>query len=234
MPATSCCSFAGSYLRVHGTGGAQESEPVVRPMKLHQIHLQPFGYLEAAQFHQRWSLAHQTRASFLIGRPDAVPALPGRHPVHRRQHPATGPRRVGSVVPRTDVPISARSLARSHPSRRSSSRLLRGMAAFPASRTPLCFAGRNLHYYNEQLVTPRLPAAAVPARAPPSQSEAGAIRRRRPAASIPVPFRVSQHEHHPKRRCRQRIRRADCAVSRCLVWGLLSNGCHREPAPARL
>ena len=32
-----------------------------------QIHLQPFGYLEAARFHPRWSLADCARAYFLVG-----------------------------------------------------------------------------------------------------------------------------------------------------------------------
>ena len=32
-----------------------------------QIHLQPFGYLEAAEFHPRWSLADRARAYFLVG-----------------------------------------------------------------------------------------------------------------------------------------------------------------------
>ena len=32
-----------------------------------QIHLQPFGYLEAARFHPRWSLADRARAYFLVG-----------------------------------------------------------------------------------------------------------------------------------------------------------------------
>ena len=32
-----------------------------------QIHLQPFGYLEAARFHSRWSLADRARAYFLVG-----------------------------------------------------------------------------------------------------------------------------------------------------------------------
>ena len=32
-----------------------------------QIHLRPFGYLEAARFHPRWSLADQARAYFLVG-----------------------------------------------------------------------------------------------------------------------------------------------------------------------
>ena len=32
-----------------------------------QIHLRPFGYLEAARFHPRWSLADRARAYFLVG-----------------------------------------------------------------------------------------------------------------------------------------------------------------------
>ena len=32
-----------------------------------QIHLQPFGYRDAARFHPRWSLADQARAYFLVG-----------------------------------------------------------------------------------------------------------------------------------------------------------------------
>ena len=32
-----------------------------------QIHLQPFGYREAAAFHPRWSVADQARAHFLVG-----------------------------------------------------------------------------------------------------------------------------------------------------------------------
>ena len=32
-----------------------------------QIHLQPFGYREAARFHPRWSLEDQVRAYFLVG-----------------------------------------------------------------------------------------------------------------------------------------------------------------------
>ena len=32
-----------------------------------QVHLQPFGYREAARFHPRWSLADQARAYFLVG-----------------------------------------------------------------------------------------------------------------------------------------------------------------------
>ena len=32
-----------------------------------QIHLKPFGYLEAAEFHPRWSLADRARAYFLVG-----------------------------------------------------------------------------------------------------------------------------------------------------------------------
>jgi AAA+ ATPase superfamily predicted ATPase len=32
-----------------------------------QIHLQPFGYLEAAQFHPRWSLLNRARAYFVCG-----------------------------------------------------------------------------------------------------------------------------------------------------------------------
>ena len=32
-----------------------------------QVHLQPFGYLEAARFHPRWSLTDRARAYFLVG-----------------------------------------------------------------------------------------------------------------------------------------------------------------------
>ena len=32
-----------------------------------QIHLQPFGYLEAARFHPRWSLEDRAKAYFLVG-----------------------------------------------------------------------------------------------------------------------------------------------------------------------
>ena len=32
-----------------------------------QVHLQPFGYLEAAEFHPRWSLADRARGYFLVG-----------------------------------------------------------------------------------------------------------------------------------------------------------------------
>ena len=32
-----------------------------------QLHLQPFGYLEAARFHPRWSPEDRAKAYFLVG-----------------------------------------------------------------------------------------------------------------------------------------------------------------------
>ena len=58
--------LCGSYL------GFMEREVLGRASPLFgrrtaQIHLQPFGYLDAARFHPRWSLADRTRAYFLVG-----------------------------------------------------------------------------------------------------------------------------------------------------------------------
>ena len=58
--------LCGSYL------GFMEREVLGRASPLFgrrtaQIHLQPFGYLDAARFHPRWSLADRARAYFLVG-----------------------------------------------------------------------------------------------------------------------------------------------------------------------
>ena len=58
--------LSGSYL------GFMEREVLGKESPLFgrrtaQIHLQPFGYLEAARFHPRWSLADRAKAYFLVG-----------------------------------------------------------------------------------------------------------------------------------------------------------------------
>ena len=58
--------LCGSYL------GFMEREVLGRKSPLYgrrtaQIHLQPFGYRDAARFHTRWSPADQARAYFLVG-----------------------------------------------------------------------------------------------------------------------------------------------------------------------
>ena len=58
--------LCGSYV------GFMEREVLGRASPLYgrrtgQIHLQPFGYLDAAKFHPRWSLADRAKAYFLVG-----------------------------------------------------------------------------------------------------------------------------------------------------------------------
>ena len=58
--------LCGSYV------GFMEREVLGRASPLYgrrtgQIHLQPFGYLDAARFHPRWSLVDQAKAYFLVG-----------------------------------------------------------------------------------------------------------------------------------------------------------------------
>ena len=58
--------LCGSYI------GFMEREVLGRSSPLFgrrtaQIHLKPFGYLEAAEFHPRWSLSDRARAYFLVG-----------------------------------------------------------------------------------------------------------------------------------------------------------------------
>ncbi len=58
--------LCGSYLGFMEREVLGKSSPLFG-RRTAQIHLQPFGYQEAAEFHPRWSLADQARAYFLVG-----------------------------------------------------------------------------------------------------------------------------------------------------------------------
>ena len=53
--------------RVHGTGSRSARRAPCSGGCTAQIHLQPFGYLEAARFHPRWSPEDRAKAYFLVG-----------------------------------------------------------------------------------------------------------------------------------------------------------------------
>ena len=73
--------LSGSYL------GFMEREVLGKKSPLSgrrtaQIHLQPFGYLEAARFHPRWSLVDRAKAYFLVvGLPQYLLCLDDAHSV---------------------------------------------------------------------------------------------------------------------------------------------------------
>ncbi|MDE0691275.1 MAG: ATP-binding protein [Gammaproteobacteria bacterium] len=58
--------LCGSYIGFMERDVLGEKSPLFG-RRTAQIHLQPFGYLEAAEFHPRWSVADRARAYFLVG-----------------------------------------------------------------------------------------------------------------------------------------------------------------------
>jgi len=58
--------LCGSYIGFMEREVLGQSSPLFG-RRTAQIHLRPFGYLEAAEFHPRWSLIDQARAYFLVG-----------------------------------------------------------------------------------------------------------------------------------------------------------------------
>lgn len=58
--------LCGSYIGFMERDVLGEKSPLFG-RRTAQIHLKPFGYLEAAEFHPRWSVADRARAYFLVG-----------------------------------------------------------------------------------------------------------------------------------------------------------------------
>ena len=116
-----------------------------------QIHLQPFGYLDAARFHPRWSLADRARAYFLVGGlPQYLLCLDDSRSIdlNIRQH------LLDEFAPLFHEPTfllreELRELAPYHA-------ILFAIASGPGSVHAIAAAtglnDRNLHYYLQQLV----------------------------------------------------------------------------------
>ena len=116
-----------------------------------QIHLQPFGYLDAARFHPRWSPADRARAYFLVGGlPQYLLCLDDTRSieVNIRQH------LLDEFAPLFHEPTfllreELRELAPYHA-------ILFAIASGPGSvhaiATATGLSDRNLHYYLQQLV----------------------------------------------------------------------------------
>ena len=213
---------------VHGTRSARQGESVVRPA--HRADSPPALRLSGCGPLPSALVSDGSGESLLPRRrPSAIPALSRRHVLHRPQHPPASPRRVRTAVSRTHVSPSrgaARNCAlpchslrrRVRPRQRARHRG-RHRAAGPKPAL-LPSAARE----------PRLPAAAVSVGGQAPESEAGALRHRRSAASLLVPLRVSEHERHTQRGCRARVQRAGSAVTRCVVRNLLRTPVPRGPS----
>ena len=194
-----------------------------------QIHLQPFGYLDAPRFHPRWSPTDRARAYFLVGGlPQYLLSLDDARSidVNIRRH------LLDEFAPLFHEPTF---LLREE---------LRKNRALPCHSLRrrvrpwqrACYRGRHRTAGSKPALLPpaaresRLPAAAVSAGAPAPESEADALRHRRSAASLLVSIRVSQHERHTQRGCRARVQRAGCAVARCVVRNLFRTPVPRGPS----
>lgn len=138
-----------------------------------QIHLRPFGYLEAARFHPRFSLADQAKAYFLVG---GLPQYPlciddARSIDHNiRQH------MLDDIAPLFHEPTfllreELREVAPYHAillAVAAGKGTAHGIAAATAEHALLPSAARG----------PWLPAASLPAGPPASKSQASAFRHR--------------------------------------------------------
>ena len=141
--------LCGSYL------GFMEREVLGRKSPLFgrrtaQIHLQPFGYRDAARFHPRWSPADQARAYFLVGGlPQYLLCLDDRRSIDAniREH------LLAEFAPLFHEPafLLREELREIAPYQAILHAVASGHGAAPAIAAATGLPERNLHYYLQQL-----------------------------------------------------------------------------------
>ena len=116
-----------------------------------QIHLQPFGYLEAARFHPRWSLEDRAKAYFLVGGlPQYLLCLDGARSIDRNIRNNL----LDEFAPLFHEPtfLLREELREVAPYHAVLFAVASGNGAAPAIHAATELPERNLHYYLQQLV----------------------------------------------------------------------------------
>ena len=220
--------LCGSYL------GFMEREVLGRKSPLYgrrtaQIHLQPFGYRDAAQFHPRWSPADQARAYFLVGGvPQYLLCLDDSRSIEAniREH------LLAEFAPLFHEPafLLREELREIAPYQAVLHAVASGHGAAPAYCRGHRAAGAQPALLPPAAHRSRLPAAPLSPGTPAPEFTPGALRDRRPAAAVLVPLRVPQRERDPRRRPGACVSRPHRAVTRGVVRELFRTALSRGVA----